>query len=163
MKFPRCVRLDGSDQLVFAKAAPPGEWAVPGGLVFDGCDPDALDRKNRLAFHSGWLGTESFGWSTLAEVAEITEAEFFQAVERLARHFVETLGAPDLTAALPVARDEADYAAGLCEHPPHTLLALEREIGPDGIVERFRVIVPERAKDHAKIWDVVPDEDEPSS
>jgi hypothetical protein len=162
MKFPRCIRLDGSDQLVFAKAALPGEWAVPGGLIFDGCDSDALDRKDRLAFHSGWLGTESFGWSTLAEVAEITEAEFFQVVERLARHFVDAYGAPDLAAALPAARAEADYAAGLCEHPSHTLLALERESGPEGIVERFRVIVPERAKDHAKIWEVVPDGDEPA-
>lgn len=160
MKFPRCIRLDASDPQVFAQAASPGEWAVPGGFEFADVDPEALDRKGRLAFGTGWLGTESFGRSSLVEVAEITEAEFFQVVERLARHFVEAYGAPDLASALPTARAEADYAAELCDHPVHSLLALEREMTLEGPVERFRVVRPERATDHAKIWAIEPD-DEP--
>ena len=159
MRFPRCIRLDASDVATFHRAAAPGEWAVPGGFAFAGRDPARLDPKERIAFRGAWLGTESFGWSTLAEIAEMTEAEFFQVVERLARHFVDAYGAPDLVSALPVARAEADYAAGLCEHKLHTLLALERDVSNEGIVERFRIVTPPRPRDHARIWEIaeVPD------
>lgn len=158
MKFPRCIRLDTSDTHVFARAATPGEWAVPGGLTFADCDPDTLDNKTKRAFQSGWLGTESFGWSSLVEVAELSGAGFEQVIGRLAAGFVDILGAPDLTAARAQAEAEAEYAAALCEHDIHTLLALERGLGEEGIVERFRVIVPARAPDHANIWEIVPDE-----
>lgn len=160
MKFPRCIRLDASDLNIFARAAEPGEWAVPGGFAYGDCDPDGLDRKARLAFHSAWLGIESFGHSTFAEVAEIDEAGYEQAVERLAAHFVACYGAPDLAAALPVARAEAEDAAALCEHKVHTLLALEREMTGQGVVERFRTIDPGRAAEHAKIWEIVPEAEE---
>lgn len=160
MRFPRSIRLDSSDLAVFHHAAAPGEWAVPGAFAFAGCDPGSWDNKEKLAFQSGWLGTASFGRSSLVEVAEIDEAGFFQVVERLARHFVEAYGAPGLAEALPAARAEADYAAGLCEHKLHSLLAVERSLTDEGIVERFRVITPERAQDHAKIWALVPDEAE---
>jgi hypothetical protein len=159
MKFPRCVRLDSSDLHVYRCAAEPGEWAVPGGFAFADRDPSGFDNKEQLAFQSGWLGTESFGRSSLVEVAEIDEAGFAMVVERLAHHFVEAYGAPDLADALTVAREEADDAASLCEHKRHSLLALEREMTEAGMVERFRVITPERARDHAKIWDIVPDEE----
>jgi hypothetical protein len=160
MKFPRCIRLDASDLNIYDRAAEPGEWAVPGGFAFADCDPDSLERKARLAFHSAWLGIESFGHSTMAEVAEIDNAGFEQTIERLARHFVENYGAPDLAAARPVARAEAEEAAGLCQHKLHTLLAIEREMTEAGVVERFRVIVPARAQDHAKVWEIVPEEAE---
>lgn len=157
MKFPRCIRLDASDAQVFHRAARPGEWAVPGSFAFADADPASLDGKQRQAFARGWLGTESFGHSSLVEVTEIDEAAFFQVVERLARHFVAAYGAPDLAAALPAARAEADDAAGLCDHKVHTLLALEREATEAGLVERVRVITPERAEDHARIWEIVED------
>ena len=160
MKFPRCIRLDASDLNIYARAAEPGEWLVPGGFAYADCDPDELERKARLAFHSAWLGTESFGHSTLAEVAEIDPADFEQTIEHLARHFVETYGAPDLAAARPVAHAEAEEAAELCQHKVHTLLAIERELTEEGVVERFRVIVPARAPDHAKVWEIVPEEAE---
>lgn len=157
MKFPRTIRLDNSDLQVFHRAAAPGEWAVPGSFAFLERDPAGFDTKEQLAFRSGWLGTASFGRATLAEVAEIAEAEFFQVVERLAAHFVERYGAPGLAEALPAAREEADHAASLCDHKVHSLLAIERELGDAGIVERFRVVRPERAPDHARIWQIVPE------
>ncbi len=159
MKFPRCVRFDRSDLNIYRLAAAPGEWAVAGGFTFAEADPSAFDNKDKLAFQSGWLGTESFGRASLVEVAEIDEAGFAQVVERLARHFVEAYGAPDLAGALPAARQEADDAAHLCDHKLHSLLALEREMTEAGVVERFRVIVPERAQDHARIWEIVPEDD----
>ena len=157
MRFPRTIRLDSSDPQVFEKAADPGEPAVPGGFAFADVEPDQLTGKRRLAFASGWLGTVSFGRSSLVEIAEISEAEFFQVVERLARHFVADYGAPDLTAALPAARAAADDAASLCEHKLHSLLAVERDWENGRITERFRLIEPERAADHAKIWEIVAD------
>ncbi len=160
MKFPRCIRLDASDLNIYARAAEPGEWVVPGGFAYADCDPDSLERKARLAFHSAWLGTGSFGHSTLAEVAEIEPAGFEQVIEHLATHFVERYGAPDLAAARPVASAQAEEAAGLCEHKIHTLLAIEREMTEAGVIERFRVITPARAQDHAKVWEIVPEESE---
>lgn len=161
-KFPRVVRLDSSDVHVFRRAAEPGEWAVPGSFAFADRGPEQLDAKDRLAYQEGWLGTGSFGFATLVEVAEIPGAEFFQVVERLARHFVEHYGAPDIAAALPAARQEADYAGSLCDHKVHQLLAIGREQGPQGLVERVRVVRPERAADHAKIWEIVAENEEPA-
>ena len=157
-KFPRVIRLDSSDLQVFPQAAAPGEWAVPGSFVFSDASIEDLAGKERLAFAHGWLGTESFGFAALVEVAEISEAEFFQVVERLAQRFVEHYGAPSLGNALPAARAEADYTALLCDHKVHQLLAMEREDGPEGLVERVRLVRPERASTHAKIWEIVDDD-----
>ncbi len=160
MKFPRCVRFDASDLNIFHLAAEPGEWAVPGGFAFADSDPSAFDNKDKLAFQGGWLGTESFGRASLVQIDEIDEAAFAALIERLARHFVEAYDAPSLAEALPAARAEADEAAALCDHKLHSLLALERELTDEGVVERFRVIVPERAQDHARIWEIVPQDDD---
>ena len=155
MRLPRALRLDQSDLHVFERACEPGEWAIPGGFVFAGADPARLQGKAQLAFRSGWLGLASFGHSTLVEVAEIAEAEFFAQVEGLARRLEADYGAPSFGDALAAARHELDDAAGLCEHKLGTLLALERAPGDEGFVERFRVIQPQRARDHAKIWQIV--------
>lgn len=159
-KFPKVVRLDTSDQHVFPQAAAPGEWAVPGSFVFADARLEDLAGKERLAFAHGWLGTESFGFAALVEVAEISDAEYARVVEHLARRFVERYRAPSLGDALPAARAEADYAAGLCDHKVHQLLAMERDEGPEGIVERIRLVRPERATSHAKIWEIVDDDPE---
>ena len=155
-KLPRTLRLDSSDLYVFKAAAEPGEWAVSGAFAFADGDLAALDSKDKLALASGWLGTDSFGRSSLVEVAEIEDAGYFAVVERLARHFIEIYGAPSLAEALPAARAEVDDASELCAHKTGTLLAVERDIDEDGrLRERFRVIRPERADDHAKIWEIV--------
>jgi len=159
MRLPRALRLDQSDPQVFEHACAPGEWAIPGGFVFAEADIPRLTGKAQLAFKSGWLGLESFGHTTLVEVAEISEADAAALAERLARHLEATYGAPSFELALAAASHELDDAAGLCEHKLGTLLALERQPAEEGFVERFRVIQPERATDHAKIWNIVADED----
>ena len=75
LRFPRTIRLDPSDTLVFERAAEPGEWAVSGAFVFWNQDLATLGQKQRVALRSGFLGIDSFGWSTLAIVTEATEAE----------------------------------------------------------------------------------------
>lgn len=154
MLFLRAIRLDTSDESAFPKAAQPGEWAVPGSFEFYDADPDSLAGKSREAFVHGFLGVVSFGRTTLVEVAEIGEAEHDEVIARLADHFVARYGAPDREAALPAAREEVDFARGICEHPVHTLLMIEREVTVDGIREKFKVVNAPDASGHGavRIW-----------
>src|SRR5437868_11316633 len=89
LKFPRTIRLDPSDTFVFERAAEPGEWAVSGAFVFWNRDPATLGQKQRVALRSGFLGIDSFGWSTLAIVSEASEAERQAMIERLAGQLME--------------------------------------------------------------------------
>lgn len=156
MRFPRLIRLDDSDSRVYEKLAVPGEWAVPGSFVFLNVDPDSLNSKQKEAFRRGFLGTTSFGWGTLVMVDEIDDQEYRAVVERLAEHFMRHYGAPSRDAALAAAREETEFAASLCSHELHTLLALERDVEDESIVESFRVVRPPDAADHAsvKLWAV---------
>ena len=140
MKLPRTIRLDPSDRFVFSAAAEPGEWAVSGAFLYADADPDSLPGKEKVAMRSGVLGVGSFGWSTLVVVTDATAAERNGAVETLARHFVERLGAPDMEAARAAAEEEVDFAASICDHPVNTLLAVHRAVEGDGLVERFRTL-----------------------
>jgi hypothetical protein len=148
--------LDGSDNKVYENIAVPGEWAVPGSFVFMNVDPGTLEGKQKQAFLHGFLGTESFGWATLVTVSEISDDEYQSVIESLASHFMQNTGAPDRSAALKAAREEASFAASLCEHDVHTLLALERKIEDESIVENFRVVRLPDASNHAsmKLWTV---------
>src|SRR4029077_10888816 len=99
LKFPRTIRLDPSDNFVFARAAEPGEWAVSGTFVFWNQDLATLDQKEGGGRRSGFLGIDSLGWSTLAIVTEATEADREAMIERLAGQLLEQFGAPDMQAA----------------------------------------------------------------
>jgi hypothetical protein len=145
LKFPRTIRLDPSDTFVFERAAEPGEWAVSGAFVFWNQDPSALGQKQRVALRSGFLGIDSLGWSTLAIVTEATGADRQTMVERLAGQLLEKFGAPDLAAARLAAEEEVAFAASLCDHPPQTLLAVQRTIEDGEIRERFRTLKPREA------------------
>jgi Family of unknown function (DUF6505) len=159
MRFPRIIRLDDSDSRVYDKLAVPGEWAVPGSFMFIDIDPDSLNGGQRQAFSHGFLGTASFGWGTLVMVDEISEREYREVVECLADRFMRDYGAPDRESALAAAREEAEFAASLCEHEINTLLAMERSIEDASIVESFRVVSPPNAIDHTalKLWAVEED------
>lgn len=142
--LPRTIRLDPSDTVVFARAAEPGEWAVPGTFLFADRDPESLSRKEQVAFRSGFLGIDSFGHSTLVVVQQASSAERESAVGRLARQLMEKLGAPDERTARPAAEEEIGYAAELCRgHAVNTLIALHRAREDGGAIrERFRTLKP---------------------
>lgn len=142
LKLPRTIRLDPSDTFVFERAAEPGEWAVSGAFVFWNEDPAGLGQKQRVALRSGFLGIDSLGWSTLAVVTEATEADRQGMVERLAGQLLEKFGAPDARAARLLAEEEIAFAASLCDHPPLTLLAVQRSVESGEIRERFRTLRP---------------------
>src|SRR3954463_8499224 len=137
LKLPRTIRLDLSDTFVFERAAEPGEWAVSGAFMFWNRDAEMLSQKQRVALRSGFLGIDSFGWSTLAIVTEATEADRQAMIEGLAGPLVEKFGAPDIAAARAAAEEEVTFAASLCDHAPQTLLAVQRNIENGEIRERF--------------------------
>jgi hypothetical protein len=165
LKLPRAIRLDPSDSFVFRKAAEPGEWLVTGSFLFTPESIAGLDTKGRVAFRSGFLGIDSFGWSTLAVVTEATAEEREQAVAQLAAQFVGKLGAPDLATARAAAGEEIAFAASLCDHPAQTLLALHRTLDDGEIRERFRILMPrgDTPKDAFRAFEFVEadGEDEP--
>lgn len=141
LKLLRTLRLDASDTFVFERAAASGEWAVPGGFEFWGAEAATLAGKRRAAFRSGFLGLDSFGFSTLAEIVEVSSADIEAAVTTLAQHLMTHHGAPDLEAARTAAAEEITFAQSLCEHAPGTVIALQRTVEPDGQVrERFRTL-----------------------
>jgi len=143
IRLPRTIRLDRSDEVIFAPPAAPGEWAVPGTFLFAGRPSESLGRKERVAFRSGFLGVDSFGWSTLVTVSIARPEERAGAVQALARQFVDTLGAPDLATALPAAEEEISLAEDLCRgHYEGTLIALHRTEDDAGIREQFRTLKP---------------------
>jgi hypothetical protein len=125
LKLPRTIRLDPSDTFVFERAAEPGEWAVSGAFVFWNRDLANLGQKQRVALRSGFLGIDSLGWSTLAIVTEVSEADREAMVERLAGQLLEKFGAPDVAAARLAAEEEVAFAASICDPPPQTLLAVQ--------------------------------------
>ena len=146
MRLARTLRFDESDERVFETAAQPDEWATSGAFEFSNWTEAQLTGKERQAFSNGWLGLESFGRATFVATAQIEEAEFAALVERLAQHFVESYGAPDLAAARPVAEDELRFMAGMCEdHDPNTLLVVQRELIEAGVSESYRAIKPQEA------------------
>jgi hypothetical protein len=142
LKLPRAIRLDPSDTFVFDRPAEPGEWVVSGAFMFVGRDLDNLGTKERVAFRSGLLGVDSFGWSTLAIVTELDEEEHAKVLETFAQRIHEIFNAPTIDAARAAALEELTFATSLCDHPPQTLLAVQRTFEHGEIRERFRTIAP---------------------
>ncbi|WP_163264483.1 DUF6505 family protein [Chelativorans alearense] len=140
IRLPRTIRLDPSDTFVYRRAAEPGEWAVTGTFLFFGVDTAGLTGKERQAFRAGFLGIDSFGWSTLAVVMEASAVERAAAVEQLAGQLVAHCGAPDMERARAAAEEEIAFAQSLCDHPPNTLLGIHRTSEGAAIRESFRTL-----------------------
>jgi hypothetical protein len=139
LKLLKTIRADPSDTFIFDKAAEPGEWAVSGAFLFAQRDPAGLQGKARAAFRGGFLGIDSFGWSTLARIVEASEVDRAAALELLATRLIG-LGAPDLITARSAAEEEIAFAASLCEHPTGMLIAVSRRHERDLTHEAFRTL-----------------------
>jgi hypothetical protein len=152
MKLLRTIRLDDSDTIVFENAAEPGEWAVPGSFMFMNANPDRLEGKARVAFRSGFLGIDSFGWSTLVQIVSASEADRAQAVELLAYQLMAKFGAPDIAAAAAAAEEEMAFAASLCDQAESTMIALQRSNEGGNIRETFRTLRPSAGERPARAF-----------
>ena len=141
MKFARTITLDESDSRIFDHVAQPGEWAISGTFEFSNWTADDLVGKKKQAFSNGWLGLSSFGRATFVGVTSLADLEFQEIIDLLAQKFVADYGAPSLEVAYPVAKEEADFMASICdEHETNTLLMVSREFSSNGIREKFRHI-----------------------
>lgn len=165
MKLLRTIALDPSDTFVFDVAAEPGDWAVSGAFRFCDRDPAALSGKDRSAFRSGFLGVQSWGWSTLAQIVHATEDDRRALVELLARRLVERFGAPDLEIARVAAEEEVAFAQSLCTHPVSALIAVHRSANDGEVRESFRRLRLREGQGHGKAFSFmeVEDDREPDS
>ncbi|MGD1883266.1 MAG: DUF6505 family protein [Paracoccaceae bacterium] len=146
MKLTRAIHFDESDQRVFANPARTGEWCISGGFEFSNWAEGELTGKARQAFANGWFGLETSGRVTFVAVTHIEASEVETLTRLLADHFVTYYGAPSQEAALPVAEEELNQMAELCEdHDPNTLLTVARELTQSGVREAYRVIAPRNA------------------
>jgi len=165
VKLLRTIRLDPSDTFIFEKAAAPGEWAVSGAFAFWQRDPGTLEGKVRSAFRGGFLGVDSLGWSTLAQIVEANEADRAKVVEALARQLVRSFGAPDLPAAAAAAEDEVAFVESLCTPPPDSLIAVHRVFEDGAVREAFRALRPRSGAKPARVFSFLEvegeDDDEP--
>jgi hypothetical protein len=142
VKLLRTIQLDASDTFVFARAAEPGEWAVPGAFAFWNSDPEGLEGKMRTAFRSGFLGIATLGWSTLVQIVEASESDKRVVVEGLARQLMSKFGAPTFGAATAAAEEEIAFAESLCTQPHDTLIAVHRTFENGAVRESFRTLRP---------------------
>lgn len=87
------------------------------------------------------MGLETFGRVTFVATTKIEQAEFDILAKNLAQHFINIYGAPSLDDAMPVALDELQHMADLCDgHDANTLLTVARELSDTGVSEAYRVI-----------------------
>lgn len=142
MKLLRTIALDPSDTFVFDPPAEPGEWAVSGGFRFWNDDPAKLEGKTRSAFRAGFLGLQSWGWSTLVQIVEATEADRSAVIALLARQLVDRLSAPDIAIARRAAEEEVSFVESLCNYPADTLIAVHRTAENGEMRETFRTLRP---------------------
>ena len=160
MKLARTIRFDPSDLNVFPAAAEEGEWALVGTFCFADIAPEALTGKVKQAFSNGFLGTGSFGFSTLVSIVNASEDDVERLTEEVATAFVERLGAPDMTVARAAAAEELAFMAELCaQHKTGTLLTIQRRLGDEGITESFRSLSKADSCAEQKIWTVIEDEE----
>lgn len=165
MKLLRTIALDPSDTFVFDVPAEPGDWAVSGAFRFCDRDPAMLSAKDRSAFRSGFLGVQSWGWSTLAQIVHASEDDRRTLVELLERQLVERFGAPDLATARLAAEEEVGFAQSLCTHPISALIAVHRTASDGEVRESFRRLQLREGQRHGKAFSFmeVEDDAEPDS
>ena len=162
MKLLRTIALDPSDTFVFDVAAEPGDWAVSGTFRFYDRDPAGLTGKDRSAFRSGFLGVQSWGWSTLVQIVRATEDDRLRLVETLAMQLVDRFGAPDLATARIAAEEEVAVAESLCSHPVSALLAVHRTAADGEVRESFRRLqLRDKSGGHSKAFSFMEVEDDP--
>ncbi|OAF14916.1 hypothetical protein AYJ54_40800 [Bradyrhizobium centrolobii] len=160
MKLLRTIALDPSDTFVFDVPAASGEWAVSGAFRFCDQDPAHLSGKARAAFRSGFLGVQSWGWSTLVQIVPATEDDCRTLIELLARQLVDRFGAPDLATARTAAEEEVAFARSLCAHPISSLIAVHRSVSDGEVRESFRRLQLRKGQGHGKAFSFMEIEDE---
>ncbi|MGZ3351995.1 MAG: DUF6505 family protein [Xanthobacteraceae bacterium] len=112
-----------------------------------------MQGKARTAFRAGFLGLESLGRSTLAQIVKTHEKDRETVIEMLAQLLVRRFGAPDLATARLAAEEETGFVASLCDHPPGVLIAVTRRYEDGAIREEFRTLRPRGGEGHSRAFE----------
>src|SRR6516165_12145468 len=160
VRLLRTIALDPSDTFVFDVSAEPGDWAVSGAFRFCDRDPAKLTGKDRSAFRSGFLGVQSWGWSTLAQIVPATQDDCQGLIELLARQLVDRFGAPDIATARTAAEEEVAFVQSLCTHPIGSLVAVHRSAGDGEVRESFRRLRLRDGQGHSRAFSFMEVDDE---
>ena len=126
---------------------------MSGAFAFGRSDLANLQGKARTGFRAGFLGLTTLGRSTLAQIAEVSEADRRGAVEMLADQLVTHFGAPDHATARFAADEEIDFAASLCGHSPGVLVGVTRRLENGAIREEFRTLRPREGTGHTRAFE----------
>lgn len=136
-KLLRAVRLDDSDDQVFrgCGAARDGEWVVTGGYAV--CDFESAPRCEPACHcECSFLAAGSRSRCSIAEVAEVSDADLESEVDALAWHLVKAWNAPSYDAARALAEEEVRHTAEVCETlAPEVWITVKRTRGPQGELE----------------------------
>jgi Family of unknown function (DUF6505) len=160
VKLLRTIALDPSDTFVFDVAAEPGDWAVSGAFRFCERDPAGLTGKDRSAFRSGFLGVQSWGWSTLVQIVHASEDDRRTLVELLAAQLIERFGAPNLATANVAAEEEVAFSQSLCAQPLSTIIAVHRTANDGEVRESFRKLQLREGSGHSRAFSFMELEDD---
>jgi len=142
-KFLRAVRLDDSDDHIFrgCGAAREGEFVTTGGFAV--CDFESNPQCDPPCHcEASFLSVASRARCSIAEVAEVSEAELEAQTEALAWHLVRAWNAPSWEAARELAEEEVRHTTEVCETlAPEVWITVKRSRreGDGALEERYAV------------------------
>jgi hypothetical protein len=113
---------------------------VTGAFRYAHRDPASLLGREATAFGSSWLGIGSFAPALQVETVPIAASDLDQVARMLAAYLLDAWEVPTPELAVELAREEIGFALALAEHPTGTILALRREFGEQGLMERARIV-----------------------
>ncbi|MGE0252629.1 MAG: DUF6505 family protein [Dongiaceae bacterium] len=137
MKFLRIIYPADFTCDQFDPPAVEGEWAVSGTFTFDEVDSS---NEPEGEIDNAWLGTDSFGGAQFAVVSEMSEKDYNILLNRLSHQLVERGFCNDKEKSVTRATEELQHTILLIQkHPIGNILSLEREISPNGVIERYHI------------------------
>jgi hypothetical protein len=153
MKFAKTIRFDKSDLNIFPLASEEGELAVVGTFNFYNLKQQDLNGKIKQAFSNGFMGCNTFGYSTFVSLVNISKKELQQLKIDLGKYLVDNFGAPTKEMAEKAATEEINFMLDLCKnHEIGSLLSLTRTWEDEGIKEKFRNLPKADSCSEQKIW-----------
>ena len=156
MKFAKTIRFDKSDLNIFPLASEEGELAVVGTFNFYNLKQQDLNGKIKQAFSNGFMGCNTFGYSTFVSLVNISKEELQQLKTNLGKFLIDNFGAPSQEMAEEAANEEINLMLDLCKnHEIGSLLSLSRTWEIDGIKEKFRNLPKADSCAEQKIWTFV--------
>lgn len=142
MKLFRSMFMEDGTMGRYLPHAEEWELCVPGTCIYRHLDPEDPSTHNQV--YSAFLSTETFGFAEWVQVEEITANDYQRLINRLAHHLHENGFVRSLEMGFDIADMELNHGKILANNrPTGTLMAVERRMSKDGVVENFKIIPKE--------------------